>query len=76
MWDPWPKKTHLVGQTPLGQLFAVQAIEETLALDIRSPLQKQRNPHPGRQGPSELLERPFFTGDLWFQELHIKQPSC
>eukprot|EP00435_Cladocopium_sp_Y103_P050473 s1797_g15.t1 len=46
----------------------LRAIEETLALDIRSPLQKQRHPNPGDPGDN----RPFFTGDLWFHQLHLK----
>lgn len=45
------------------------AIMDTLALDIRSPLQKQRHPHPG-QG-KEGKDEPFFSGDLWFHELRI-----
>ncbi|CAE7502546.1 Trmo [Symbiodinium natans] len=43
------------------------AIVDTLALDIRSPLQKQRHPNPGHLGQGA----PFFSGDLWFHELHI-----
>ena len=44
------------------------AIADTLALDIRSPLQKQRHPNPGHEGAENA---PFFTGDLWFHELHV-----
>mmetsp|Transcript_39548 Transcript_39548/g.59162 ORF Transcript_39548/g.59162 Transcript_39548/m.59162 type:complete len:230 (-) Transcript_39548:39-728(-) len=43
-----------------------RALEGTLALDIRSPLQRERHANPG--GSSET---PFFVGDLWFHELHV-----
>jgi hypothetical protein len=33
--------------------YDLEAIEETLALDIRSPLQKQRHPNPGGGGGSK-----------------------
>ena len=44
------------------------AVADTLALDIRSPLQKQRHPNPGPKGAEDA---PFFTGDLWFHQLRI-----
>lgn len=49
-----------------------RAVEGTLALDIRSPVQRTRHPHPGQTtgGAEESLE-PFFAGDLWFQNLHF-----
>mmetsp|Transcript_110925 Transcript_110925/g.312718 ORF Transcript_110925/g.312718 Transcript_110925/m.312718 type:complete len:380 (-) Transcript_110925:121-1260(-) len=40
------------------------ALEGTLSLDIRSPLQQERHPTTTSGGP-------FFTGDLWFHELHV-----
>lgn len=42
------------------------SLEGTLALDIRSPNQKGRHKNPGPATPG-----PFFTGDLWFHELHV-----
>lgn len=52
------------------------ALQDTLALDIRSPLQKKRHPNPvdakqkNAKSGGDLLE-PFFVGDLWFHELHV-----
>lgn len=46
------------------------ALESTLSLDIRSPPQKSRHPNPGATN-HEAEQKPFFTGDLWFHELHI-----
>lgn len=48
------------------------ALEGTLALDIRSPLQKVRHQNPGPQVDGcHLTKEPFFVGDLWFHELHV-----
>lgn len=58
---------------PFGSTIELaKALEGTLALDIRSPVQRQRHPNPGAavgQGPAG--SEPFFVGDLWFHELHI-----
>lgn len=42
------------------------ALEGTLALDIRSPVQRGRHPNPGPGAANA-----FFTGDLWFHEMHV-----
>eukprot|EP00933_Yihiella_yeosuensis_P033240 TRINITY_DN26976_c0_g1_i1.p1 TRINITY_DN26976_c0_g1~~TRINITY_DN26976_c0_g1_i1.p1 ORF type:complete len:388 (-),score=74.96 TRINITY_DN26976_c0_g1_i1:151-1314(-) len=47
------------------------AIEDTLALDIRSPLQRERHPNPGVAAGKGSEKQSFFTGDLWFHEFHI-----
>merc|ERR1712190_574491 len=46
-----------------------RALEGTLALDIRSPVQRERHPNSGL-GPTSS-GKPFFVGDLWFHELHV-----
>merc|ERR1719174_3562005 len=59
-----------------------RALENTLALDIRSPVQRSRHPNPGvSAGTSTPSGTPFFVGDLWFHELHVTYallaaPSC
>lgn len=46
-----------------------RALEGTLALDIRSPHQKDRHRNPGCSLANSST--PFFEGDLWFHELHV-----
>jgi len=48
-----------------------KALEGTLALDIRSPLQKKLHPYPGPAPDNVSLVQPYFVGDLWFHELHV-----
>lgn len=60
-------KEHLSLEPFTSELDLRRALEGTLALDIRSPVQRQRHPHPGPGVP----DKPFFTGDLWFHELHV-----
>lgn len=49
-----------------------RALEGTLALDIRSPVQRERHPAPATLAQSSpAASDPFFVGDLWFHELHI-----
>jgi len=52
---------------PFASANALRAsLDGTLALDIRSPNQKGRHKNPGSATPGA-----FFTGDLWFHELHV-----
>lgn len=52
-----------------------RALESTLALDIRSPLQKKLHPNPALAPTYTAVgtqdKSPFFVGDLWFHELHV-----
>jgi len=48
-----------------------KALDGTLALDIRSPLQKKLHPYPGPAQDDMSLVQPYFVGDLWFHELHV-----
>lgn len=47
-----------------------RALEGTLALDIRSPVQRERHPNPGFTASGN--QKPFFSGDVWFHEFHVK----
>ena len=64
---PWVSLPDLRQLPPFQSTSELmKAIQGTLALDIRSPVQKDRHPNPGT-----FSDAAFFTGDLWFHELHI-----
>eukprot|EP00928_Gymnodinium_smaydae_P040516 TRINITY_DN27468_c0_g4_i1.p1 TRINITY_DN27468_c0_g4~~TRINITY_DN27468_c0_g4_i1.p1 ORF type:complete len:431 (-),score=78.90 TRINITY_DN27468_c0_g4_i1:16-1269(-) len=64
---------------PFESLAALRrALEGTLALDIRSPVQQKRHANPAAEallagsGAGKIdCTAAFFSGDLWFHELHV-----
>lgn len=67
--------SRVVNAKPFASPAALkQALEGTLALDIRSPHQKSKHPNPAASpSGSATFDTcvPFFVGDLWFHQLHV-----